>query len=152
MIFISEKFGHFSFIFISEFVMVTVPSFCTVQMSWAVNSSCWGRGFGGITPAEGSLSPSPAQVWDQGLATHCPLCSRAAPAASELEGAFSSMDINCCQDESLTGFYCTPIFELLLLFHSLQRMWSKCWSKLHLCLPREWSPFCFIWTLMNSCF
>lgn len=56
-------------------------------------------------------APSQAQVWDQGSATHCPLCSRAAPAASELEGAFSNTDNNCCQDESLTGIYCTPIFE-----------------------------------------
>lgn len=33
------------------------------------------------------------------------------PAASELEGAFSSTDNKCYQEETLTGFYCTPVFE-----------------------------------------
>lgn len=113
MIFISEKLGHF---------------FLDISLSlwwWLSHSSAPYRCRGLWTPLAGEgLSeqqlqpkpPPPTQVWYQRSATHCSLCDGSCPGCIQGGGgkmhlAFSNAVNNCCQDESLTVVYCTPIFE-----------------------------------------
>ena len=95
-------------------VVVTFPSYSTVQMSRAVNTLLGKEGL--LEQQLQPKPPPPTQVWDECSATHCSLCNSSCPSCirgggSKLRLAFSNMVNNCCQDESLAVVYCTPVFE-----------------------------------------